>query len=106
MPPIQFLRRCYLVLACIPSVVLADPAMVAQALLKLGSCPSGYATSGGYCVPGRHARVALAKRGPCPSGYATSGAYCLAGAQARPAIPKVGPCPSGWSTSAGYCLRR
>ncbi len=92
--------------AFIAVAALANPAIAAHALIKIGNCPSGYSTSGQYCVPGRQARFALEKSGPCPSGYATSGAYCLAGSQARPAIPKVGACPSGWSTSANYCLQR
>jgi hypothetical protein len=48
----------------------------------------------------------IAKSGNCPSGYSTSGAYCLAGTQARPAVLKIGAgCPSGWSSSGDYCLR-
>ena len=54
-----------------------------------------------------HAEPAAApvpKVGACPSGYSTSGAYCLAGAGARHAVPKTGSCPSGYSTSGDYCL--
>jgi hypothetical protein len=74
----------------------------AQAVPKVGTCPSDYHTSGSACVPNsqdRPARPALPKVGSCPSGYHTSGDYCLAyDAEARHAIPKTGPCPSG------YCL--
>jgi uncharacterized membrane protein len=54
-----------------------------------------------------HAEPAAApapKVGACPSGYGTSGAYCLASAGARHAVPKTGSCPSGYSTSGDYCL--
>jgi hypothetical protein len=45
---------------------------------KVGSCPSGYRDSGGYCSPtSDRAPVAVPKRGQCPSGYAQSGAYCV-----------------------------
>ncbi|WP_020505945.1 hypothetical protein [Lamprocystis purpurea] len=89
----------------IPLASLADGGMTPQPVVKLGTCPSGYSTSGQYCIPGPRARLALEKRGRCPSAYGTSGAYCLAGSQARPALPKIGAaCPSQWSTSGDYCL--
>lgn len=50
------------------------------------------------------APVAVPKVGSCPSGYSTSGDYCLAGSSARHALPKTGSCPSGYSTSGDYCL--
>ncbi len=75
-----------------------------KSLVKDGSCPSGYTTSGNYCKPGSGARYALPKHGSCPSGYTTSGSYCLAGNSARYAVPKSGSCPSGYTTSGGYCL--
>ena len=80
----------------------AEPA--AAPVPKVGSCPSGYSTSGNYCTPGSSARFALPKVGACPSGYSTSGDYCLAGSNARLALPKAGSCPSGYSTSGDYCL--
>jgi len=86
---------------------LAGPAWaepVAAPVQKVGSCPSGYSTSGNYCAPGNSARFALQKVGACPSGYSTSGAYCLAGSNAKHAVPKQGSCPSGYSTSGAYCL--
>ena len=54
------------------SLALATPP--ASAVAKVGSCPSGYSTSGNYCKPSSSARFALAKVGSCPSGYSTSGA--------------------------------
>ena len=44
---------------------------------KTGSCPSGYSSSGNYCVPQRNAHFALERRESCPFGYTTSGDYCL-----------------------------
>ena len=106
MPPVTHYRWLGW-LALIPLAALGESAMVAQPVVKIGHCPSGYSTSGQYCLPGRQARLALEKRGQCPSGYTTSGAYCLAGGQARPALPKLGAtCPSGWSPSGDYCLQR
>ena len=55
--------------------LLAQPAAVA--LPKVGSCPSGYSTSGDYCLANQGARHAMPKTGSCPSGYSTSGDYCL-----------------------------
>lgn len=98
-------RHWRMLLAFIPVAALADPAMLPAPLAKVGSCPSGYSTSGQYCVPGNKARFAIEKRGACPGGYSTSGAYCLAGPRARPAMHKVGNCPPGWSTSGRYCLQ-
>ena len=74
---------------------------------KVGSCPSGYVTSGAFCNPSGNARPAMAKVGSCPSGYVTSGAYCVASsANAGTAVPKSGSCPSGMVTSGAYCLKR
>ena len=78
----------------------------AQPVLKNGSCPSGYRTSGKYCVPLKNGRFALAKVGSCPTGYRTSGKYCLAGKKAKLAVPKNGSCPSGYRTSGAYCIAR
>jgi hypothetical protein len=46
---------------------------------KVGSCPSGYHESGGFCAPMRRdAPAAIPKgSGQCPSGWMQSGAYCL-----------------------------
>ena len=78
--------------------------LTAVPLMKQGSCPSGFSTSGNYCTPGSNAMFAVAKVGSCPSGYSTSGNYCLASSNAKHAVPKVGSCPSGYSTSGDYCL--
>ncbi|WP_211354119.1 hypothetical protein [Thiohalocapsa marina] len=100
------LQSLLLIVWLMPLGAFAQLGLQPLPLVKLGTCPSGYSTSGEYCVPGKQARFALEKRGTCPSGYFTSGAYCVAGSQGRVAIPKVGSCPPGWSTSGNYCLRR
>jgi hypothetical protein len=69
-----------------------------------GACPSGYWTSGDYCMPGPTAAYAIRREGSCPTGYSSSGQYCLAGPNAEFAIPRSGACPSGYSTSGNYCL--
>jgi hypothetical protein len=77
----------------------------AQPLTRDGSCPSGYNTSGNYCVPGSSAKFAIAKNGSCPSGYNTSGNYCVASSdRSKTAIHRSGSCPSGFNTSGNYCL--
>ncbi len=96
------------VISLVLSCVLTSSAAVAQVVTKIGTCPSGYHTSGGACVPSsRNGTVhpALPKSGTCPSGYHTSGDYCLASTDwAKHAIPKTGSCPSGYHTSGAYCL--
>ena len=75
---------------------------------KEGTCPSGFYTSGKFCIPIRDdANPALLRAGQCPSGYHTSGKYCVAQRKdAPPAVPKSGPCPSGYYTSGANCLRQ
>ena len=54
------------------------------------------------------AQQPLPKRGPCPSGYWSSGDYCVGDRRdAKPAVanPKGGPCPSGWMRSGGACVK-
>ena len=49
-------------------------------LPKLGGCPLGYYSSGGYCVPssGGNTRGAIEKSGAgCPLGFYSSGSYCV-----------------------------
>ena len=61
---------------------LASPTAVA--VHKVGSCPSGYTTSGDYCLATSSestdvealVAIALPKKGSCPSGYTTSGDAC------------------------------
>ena len=67
-------RHLLIALGCLTSTVsFASPK--ASPVQKVGSCPSGYSTSGAYCNPSSSARFAVIKTGSCPSGYSTSGAY-------------------------------
>ena len=79
-------------------------------LPKVGSCPLGYYSSGGYCVPssGGNTRGAIEKSGAgCPLGFYSSGNYCLSSpSNEREAIQKSGKgCPLGWYSSGSYCVR-
>ena len=79
-------------------------------LPKVGSCPSGYYSSGSYCVPSSsgNTRGAIEKAGSsCPMGFYSSGNYCLSSpSNTREAIQKTGhSCPLGWFSSGRYCLR-
>ena len=78
------------------------------ALPKVGTCPSGFYTSGKYCIPIKDdAHPAMQRAGQCPSGYYTSGKYCVATRKdAPPAVQKNGTCPSGYYTSGSYCLKQ
>lgn len=85
--------------------VFAAVIHAAEPVIKEGACPSGYHSSGSYCVPGKSARQAIPKLGACPSGYHSSGNYCVGNSdRSRSAIPKVGACPSGYHSSGKYCL--
>ncbi len=83
----------------------AAPAFAQQPILKNGSCPTGYNSSGNYCVPGSGAHPVIEKTGSCPSGYNSSGNYCVMGPSGKPAIHKSGSCPSGYNSSGDYCVQ-
>ena len=79
-------------------------------LPKLGGCPLGYYSSGGYCVPssGGNSRGAIEKSGAgCPLGFYSSGNYCLSSpSNEREAIQKTAKsCPLGWYSSGNYCAK-
>jgi hypothetical protein len=49
-----------------------------------GSCPHGYFTCNGYCVPSQGAQTAIPKRGgSCPWGWASSGDFCVKNGDSR-----------------------
>jgi hypothetical protein len=75
-------------------------------LPRTGFCPSGYHTSGNYCIPNnRSSGAAVMRDGFCPSGYHSSGNYCLANNLASgKAIFRNGFCPSGYHASGKYCV--
>ena len=76
-----------------------------QPVARDGGCPTGYSSSGQYCVPGSNARYALPRTGSCPSGYFSSGNYCVASSNdSNLAIPRLGSCPSGYFSSGDYCV--
>lgn len=58
-------------------MLLAVVLATALPVLKDGSCPPSYSSSGAYCVPQRGAGQAVLKLGPCPPGFASSGKYCV-----------------------------
>lgn len=89
------------------SLLVVHPAAGQEAVpvLKDGNCPTGYSTSGTYCVPGKNAHFAIMKAGNCPAGYTTSGKYCVAGTKARLIILKQGACPTGFRTDGQYCVK-
>ena len=79
-------------------------------LPKVGGCPLGYYSSGGYCVPskGGNTRGAIEKSGSsCPLGFYTAGGYCVnSPSNNHEAIQKSGSnCPLGWFTSGDYCVK-
>ena len=49
-----------------------------QPIPKVGTCPTGYRTSGDYCIPLESTdEEVIIKLKSCPSGYRTSGHYCI-----------------------------
>jgi hypothetical protein len=61
-------------------VFLLSPAVAQQQpIQKIGTCPLGWYSSGGYCVQNAPSkREAIIKTGsPCPLGWYGSGNYCV-----------------------------
>ncbi|MEY4808577.1 MAG: hypothetical protein RLZZ206_2966 [Cyanobacteriota bacterium] len=100
-------------LVCAIAALAAGSALAqqpVQPLPKVGGCPLGYYSSGGYCVPssGGNTRGAIEKSGAgCPLGFYSSGSYCVSSpSNEREAIQKSGKgCPLGWYSSSGYCVK-
>ncbi len=99
----NLIKLLFVVMALIYALVNATPSP--QPLVRNKSCPSGYYTSGAYCVPNNNAKFAIRKLGSCPSGYFSSGDYCVASSdESKLAIPRINSCPSGYYSSGNYCV--
>jgi hypothetical protein len=97
------IKLALIAIALISSAVNAAPPP--QPLVRDSSCPSGYYSSGSYCIPNNSAKFAIERNGSCPSGYYSSGNYCVASSDdSKLAIPRVNSCPSGYYSSGNYCL--
>lgn len=91
------------------AVFLAAISAHAQAALpKVGQCPTGFYSSGKYCIPIKDDdKPAMMRAGQCPTGYRTSGKYCVAtSTKSGEAILKKGQCPNGYFTSGAYCVKQ
>ena len=111
--PQKTLGRNRLLLACAIAALAAGSALAqqpVQPLPKVGGCPLGYYSSGGYCVPSSsgNSRGAIEKReAGCPLGFYSSGSYCVSSpSNEREAIQKTGKgYPLGWYSSGTYCIK-
>jgi hypothetical protein len=65
------------ILAFTVGFLLTDKCRGAETIEKIGECPSGWSTSGKYCVPGKYAKYVIEKKGECPVGFTTAGKYCV-----------------------------
>jgi hypothetical protein len=95
--------RVAVLLAC----ALAPSIVFAQAVPKVGNCPTNFHASGEACVPNATLRdppPVLPTVGACPTGYRVSGDYCLGLAGTRQAFQRTGSCPTGYHASGAYCL--
>jgi hypothetical protein len=103
MPIIENFNLAIIGLALTSSVANATPQP--QPLVRNSSCPSGYYSSGAYCVPNNNAKFAIERIGSCPSGYYSSSTYCVASSNnSKLAIPRINSCPSGYYSSGNYCV--
>lgn len=96
-------RLFILILFCL--ALTFQQAQAQQAIARNGSCPSGFNTSGNYCVATSSDLHAIERNGSCPSGYNTSGNYCVRKGSGKQAIHRNGSCPSGYNTSGNYCVQ-
>ena len=67
----------YTIASIVLGVLILIPQDVNAQVLKIGSCPSGWRSSGQYCVAGLSAKGIMIKVGSCPSGWRSSGNYCV-----------------------------
>ncbi len=83
----------------------------AEAFVKYStnSCPGGYYSSGGYCIPtssNSNYAFEISGNSGCPSGYYNSGSSCVATSQnSCDAYYNGGRgCPGGYRNSGNYCV--
>lgn len=101
----RFTTGLLLSLLAIASSTAAAKDSVPTPVIKNGSCPAGYYTSGKYCTPTDRARTVIEKKGSCPPGYFTRGNYCAGRENSKLTVPKAGACPPGYSTRGNYCVK-
>jgi hypothetical protein len=79
------IKLALLILVVTTVVAYAEPLPVVKPPGPGGSCPHGYFSSGGHCVPGQNAQDAIPKSvsGNCPWGWLASGSYCLRAGNVR-----------------------
>jgi hypothetical protein len=100
--PQKTLGRNRLLLACAFAALAAGSALAqqpVQPLPKVGGCPLGYYSSGGYCVPssGGNTSSAIEKSGAgCPLGFYSSGNYCLSSLGNELETNSGKGCPLAW----------
>ena len=81
---------------------------------KKKTCPFGYLSSNGYCIPISDRSDAVIQVysdksiGNCPRGFRYNAGYCLTNrANKTFAIPMItSMCPRGYLQSGNYCLKR
>jgi hypothetical protein len=58
--------------------ILAYSQVYSQSIPKVGNCPTGYRSSGNYCISNSKTFTdAFVKSGQCPTGYYQSSKYCV-----------------------------
>ena len=98
-------RAGVLLLAFVWLAMNGTSGLAQQAIARHGSCPSGFNSSGNYCVAISSDLHAIERHGSCPSGYNSSGDYCVRKGAGKQAIHRNGSCPSGYNSSGNYCVQ-
>jgi hypothetical protein len=78
-----------------------------SALSKEVVFPTGFYSSGKYCIPIKDdAKPSMMRAGQCPTGYYARGKNCVAPRKdGQPPVSKDGQCPIGYYTSGAQCLK-
>ena len=59
------------------ALVLSTVVGLQSPVVKVGTCPLGWYTSGSYCIPARATSPAIIpKQQTCPLDWSTAGKYC------------------------------